>query len=37
MQQPLQFEFQSNQTFAGFFPGGNAEIVEQLGRYYFKP
>lgn len=30
MQQPLQFEFQSNQTFAGFFPGGNVEIVEQV-------
>lgn len=30
MQVPLQFEFQSNQTFASFFPGGNAEIVSQL-------
>ncbi|MGZ4958006.1 MAG: DnaA regulatory inactivator Hda [Methylomonas sp.] len=30
MQVPLQFEFQSNQTFASFFPGNNAEIVGQL-------
>lgn len=30
MQVPLQFEFQSNQTFSSFFPGGNAEIVSQL-------
>lgn len=30
MQVPLQFEFQSNQTFASFFPGNNAEIVAQL-------
>ena len=30
MQVPLQFEFQSNQTFASFFPGNNAEIIGQL-------
>lgn len=30
MQVPLQFEFQGNQTFAGFFPGNNAEIIAQL-------
>lgn len=30
MQVPLQFEFQSNQIFASFFPGNNAEIVGQL-------
>lgn len=30
MQVPLQFEFQSNQTFASFFPGNNAEIISQL-------
>ncbi len=30
MQVPLQFEFQSNQTFASFFPGNNAQILEQL-------
>ena len=30
MQVPLQFEFQSNLTFASFFTGHNAEIVEQL-------
>ncbi|MBD9358573.1 DnaA regulatory inactivator Hda [Methylomonas albis] len=30
MQVPLQFEFQSDQTFASFFPGDNAEIVAQL-------
>jgi DnaA-homolog protein len=30
MQVPLQFEFQGNQTFAGFFPGNNAEIMVQL-------
>jgi DnaA family protein len=30
MQVPLQFEFQSNLTFASFFAGHNAEIVAQL-------
>lgn len=30
MQIPLQFEFQSNLTFASFFAGHNAEIVNQL-------
>ena len=30
MQVPLQFEFQSNLTFASFFTGTNAEIVIQL-------
>lgn len=30
MQVPLQFEFQSNQTFASFFSGNNAEIIGQL-------
>jgi DnaA family protein len=30
MQVPLQFEFQSDQTFASFFPGNNAEIIDQL-------
>ena len=30
MQVPLQFEFQTNLTFASFFPGNNAEIVNQL-------
>lgn len=30
MQVPLQFEFQGDQTFASFFPGGNAEVIEQL-------
>ncbi|WP_446809268.1 DnaA regulatory inactivator Hda [Methylomonas sp. 2BW1-5-20] len=30
MQVPLQFEFQSDQTFASFFPGNNAEIVAQI-------
>ncbi len=30
MQVPLQFEFQSNQTFASFFPGNNGEVIEQL-------
>jgi DnaA family protein len=30
MQVPLQFEFQSNQTFASFFFGNNAEIIGQL-------
>lgn len=30
MQVPLQFEFQSHQTFASFYAGRNAEIVDQL-------
>jgi len=30
VQFPLQFEFQTNLTFASFFPGNNAEIVNQL-------
>lgn len=30
MQVPLQFEFQSDHSFASFFPGNNAEIVAQL-------
>ena len=30
MQVPLQFEFQSNLTFASFFAGHNAEILTQL-------
>jgi len=30
MQVPLQFEFQSNQTFESFFPGHNAEIIDHL-------
>ncbi|QPK62242.1 DnaA regulatory inactivator Hda [Methylomonas sp. LL1] len=30
MQVPLQFEFQSNLTFASFFAGNNAEILDQL-------
>lgn len=30
MQVPLQFEFQSYQTFASFFSGNNAEIIGQL-------
>src|SRR5574343_779742 len=30
MQIPLQFEFQSNLTFASFFVGHNAEILTQL-------
>lgn len=30
MQVPLQFEFQSNQTFESFFSGNNTEIVAQL-------
>lgn len=30
MQVPLQFEFQGSQTFASFFTGHNAEIIEQL-------
>lgn len=30
MQVPVQFEFQSNQTFASFFSGNNVEIVAQL-------
>lgn len=30
VQFPLQFEFQSNLTFASFFPGNNVEIVNQL-------
>jgi DnaA family protein len=30
MQVPLQFEFQSNLSFASFFAGNNAEIVNQL-------
>lgn len=29
-QLPLQFEFQTNLTFASFYPGDNAEIVNQL-------
>ena len=31
MQVPLEFEFQSNQTFESFFPGNNnVEIIQQL-------
>jgi len=30
MQQALQFEFQSNLTFASFFAGHNAELIQQL-------
>ena len=30
MQEPLEFEFQSNQTFESFFPGNNVEIIQQL-------
>ena len=30
MQVPLEFEFQSNQTFESFFPGNNVEIILQL-------
>ncbi len=30
MQVPLQFEFQSNLSFASFFAGQNAEIVTSL-------
>lgn len=30
MQVPLQFEFQSNQTFASYFAGHNAELIAQL-------
>jgi len=30
MQLPLQFEFQSSQTFDSFFPEGNREIITQL-------
>jgi DnaA family protein len=30
MQQALQFEFQSNLTFASFFAGHNAEVIQQL-------
>lgn len=30
MQVPLQFEFQGDQTFASYFPGGNEELVGQL-------
>jgi DnaA family protein len=30
MQVPLQFEFQSNQTFASFYPGSNTELLNQL-------
>jgi DnaA family protein len=30
MQVPLHFEFQSNPSFASFFPGHNAEIVQHL-------
>lgn len=30
MQVPLQFEFQTNLTFASFFAGNNAEIINQL-------
>jgi len=30
MQVPVQFEFQSDQTFDSFFPGNNVEILEQL-------
>lgn len=29
-QLPLQFEFQSNQNFASFFPGNNAESIKHL-------
>ena len=29
-QVPLQFEFQTNQTFESYYPGGNAEIIGQL-------
>jgi DnaA family protein len=30
MQVPLDFEFQSNQTFESFFPGSNTEVIKQL-------
>ncbi len=30
MQVPLQFEFRTNLTFAGFYPGNNGEIIAQL-------
>ncbi|WP_347988002.1 DnaA regulatory inactivator Hda [Methylomonas sp. AM2-LC] len=30
MQIPIAFEFQSNQTFTSYFPGNNAEIINQL-------
>ncbi|WP_305906397.1 DnaA regulatory inactivator Hda [Methylomarinum sp. Ch1-1] len=29
-QLPLQFEFQTNQNFASFFPGNNAEVIKHL-------
>lgn len=30
IQQPLQFEFQSNLTFASFYAGHNAEVIQQV-------
>jgi DnaA family protein len=33
VQFPLQFEFQSNQSFGSFYPGNNAEIITQLQEF----
>lgn len=36
VQLPLQFEFQSNQSFKSFFPGNNTEIINHLQEFLAK-
>ncbi len=36
IQLPLQFEFQSNQSFDTFYPGSNTEIVNHLQQFFIK-